>query len=147
MSKLLELRERVRQILTSELSGVVVDEAGDFSIQNESTAVFVRCEEQDFDNGESRTMINVLAPVVFGAPPSPQLFEYLALESNQYLFGHLVGLRNDDGSISVFLEYRLLGDYLDAEELLNAVWAIALSANDLDDEVKSRFGGERLNED
>ena len=36
-----------------------------------------------------------------------------------------------------------LGDYLDEEELHNAVGAVVTTADRLDDELQSRFGGKR----
>ncbi len=39
--------------------------------------------------------------------------------------------------------HTLLGDYLDEEELHNAVGAVVTTADRLDDELQSRFGGKR----
>ena len=42
---------------------------------------------------------------------------------------------------------RLLGDYLDEEELTHTVVAIAGTADILDDELQAKFGGKRFHED
>jgi hypothetical protein len=44
----------------------------------------------------------------------------------------------------ILLKYSILGDYLDPEELLNAVRAVILMANLLDEEITEEFGGTRF---
>jgi hypothetical protein len=44
------------------------------------------------------------------------------------------------------LQYSLLGDFLDPAELLNAVRAIVIVADILDDEVVNEFGGRRFSD-
>jgi len=41
--------------------------------------------------------------------------------------------------------HSLLGDRLDADELVNAVEAVGAMANQLDDELQPRFGGRKFN--
>ncbi|MFT4089006.1 MAG: hypothetical protein QM658_17985, partial [Gordonia sp. (in: high G+C Gram-positive bacteria)] len=47
----------------------------------------------------------------------------------------------------VSLKHNLLGDFLDPEELMSAVYGLAFVADDVDDELKAKFGGLRFHED
>lgn len=49
----------------------------------------------------------------------------------------------EHGAGSITLEYDLLGDYLQAEELINAVTAVAQMADDHDDLLRDELGGGR----
>lgn len=136
---LLEMRERVRYVLTEALGSVEVDRDGDFSFPHESTRVFIGVRPF----GAEGTVVVIDAPVVFGATPSPELYEWIALHANDYVLGHLGCELRDDG-VLVLVSHRLLGDYMDPEELLRAVSAVAGTANRLDEEVMVLFGGERF---
>ena len=51
---------------------------------------------------------------------------------------------NEDGtSCFVAFDHTLLADYLDPEELVQAVVAVAVTADDVDDTVHDKFGGKR----
>ena len=49
----------------------------------------------------------------------------------------------EQGAGSITLEYDLLGDYLQPEELINAVTAVAQMADDHDDLLREELGGGR----
>jgi hypothetical protein len=49
----------------------------------------------------------------------------------------------ESGAGSIMLEYDLLGDYLQPEELINAVTAVAQMADDHDDLLRDELGGGR----
>ena len=49
--------------------------------------------------------------------------------------------------VMVALEHNLLGDYLDEAELVETVLLLANVADDVDDELKAEFGGERFHEE
>jgi hypothetical protein len=148
MPTLLELRDQVQRILAEAVGPLELRPEGDITFRHGSARVFVDCTEQEFDNDSRRTLVNVAAPVLFNVPASPALFEYIATNSDNWLFGHLSAARDDEtGGVNVLMTHRLLGDYLDAEELLSAVIGIVMTAEDLDDELKARFGGERMHED
>jgi hypothetical protein len=88
-----------------------------------------------------------LAPLVFNLPPAPELFEYVATNANSYQLGHLYAARVDNGTVTVGFAHSLLGDFLDDEEVFSAVVAVLGTGNQLDDEIKAQFGGERYFED
>ena len=133
------LRERVRYVLTDKLGPVEVDRDGDFSFPFESTRVFISVRPFGADGA----VVAIDAPVVFGAAPGPELYEWVATHANDYVVGHLgCGLR-EEGAL-VLVSHRLLGRFFDPEELLAVVAAVAGTADRLDDELKARFGGERF---
>jgi hypothetical protein len=138
---IVEMRDRVRYILTDLLGPVEVDRDGEFSFRHDSARIFVGV--RPFDEG---TVVEVRAYTNIGVPPSPELYEYLALNANAYVFGHL-GAFEDEGGMVVIFSHRLLGDYLDPEELKVAVAAVASTADEIDDEIRDRFGGRLFHEE
>ena len=134
-----EVRSKVQRILTERFGSVRVDQDGDFGIQNESAVAFVRVNEW----GEE-TVVHVTAYVLMDVPLSPELYEWVATEGS-YFFGH-VRINREDGAATGTLVFNqtLLGDFLDKAELINALDSVAIIANQLDDELQGRFGGQKF---
>jgi hypothetical protein len=145
MSTLLEFRDKAQHILTDIFSDVRVDKDGDFAIPWESTIVWVRSREWTLKNDEKRLLLYIMSLILRDVDPTPDLFEYVATHSDDWVFGHLSVVKDDDtGKCAIFMTHHLLGDYLDTEELRAAILAICFSADELDDQMKERFGGERF---
>ena len=138
-----QVRAKVQQILTENFSSVVIDSDGDFSLRRGSAQVFVRVWARE---GSEPTFVAVTVPLLLEVKPSPELFEFVAIHADDYVFGHLNASRRDD-SIDIFLSHTLLGDYLDEAELDSAVGVLLGVADKLDDELKAQFGGRRFHED
>lgn len=134
-------RQRVQRMLADLFGSIEVDRDGDFTFRHGSTRVFISIT----DEFRGHTLVNVRAITNLRVPPSPELFRYIATENN-YIFGALRGHEGDEGVLVTFRQ-TLLGDTLDPEELRTAVIAVAGTADDVDDEVQSRFGGDRFHED
>jgi hypothetical protein len=100
-------------------------------------------------DGDPRTLVTITAPVLLRVKATPKLFEWVAKEGGNYFFGHLAVMDDDDKSGTVYVEMRhtLLGDYLDEQELADALYGVVGNADQLDDEMQKKFGGERLLED
>jgi hypothetical protein len=140
---LVTARGKVQGFLTQNFGDVNIDKDGDFSLRHGSARIFVRTltrEEVDF------TWVSLDIPLLSGVKETPEVFEYIALHADDYMFGHLNAVRTDDG-LRIFVSHALLGDYLDEQELLRAVGAMLGTAEDLDDELKTQFGGQRFYED
>ena len=135
------LRGKVQRILTEKLGTVEIDKDGDFTVRHESTRAFVSCREWG-----DKTLVVVHAPFLGDVPPSPELFKYVATEGGLYHFGHVTAWEQG-GTCTLSFRHTLLGDYLDGPELEAALVAVAVTANDLDDELQQRFGGRRFHED
>jgi hypothetical protein len=141
-TQLLVFKDKVQRYLTNLVGTVEVTADGRFTFHDGSTQVFVTCSMW----AQDKTVASIMAPILLGVPATPELFEYIATNASRYLFGHLSALRDDDGTIGVLLTHELLGDFLDPDELKIAVGSVALTANDLDDEMKARFGGKRFHD-
>lgn len=141
MSDVETVKQKVEAFLTSQ-GRVGLDSDGDYSLGAGSTRVFVRVGAHP--NGKATTVF-VMAPVLIGAPATPELYEYVAT-TDTYIFGRLVAIKSQTGDVNVFFSHMLLGDYLDREELLYAVGGVASSADDMDEELQAKFGGKRFSE-
>jgi hypothetical protein len=136
-------KKKVQQYLTNNFGDVNIDKDSDFSLRHGSARIFVRThanEDADF------TWIKLDVPLLLEVKETPQVFEHVALHSDDYMFGHLNAVRGDNG-LMIFLSQSLLGDYLDEQELVRAVGAMLGTAESLDDELKTQFGGKRFHED
>jgi hypothetical protein len=136
-------RSKVQQFLTQNFSDVNIDKDGDFSLRHGSARVFVRTRSRD---DSDFTWVSLDVPLLLEVKETPEVFEHVALHSDDYLFGHLNAVRTDDG-LMIMLSHALLGDYLDEPELLRAVGGMLFTADQLDDELKTQFGGKRFHEE
>jgi hypothetical protein len=137
MSDVSVVKEKVRRILIDRLGSVEEDRDGDFTIRNGSARIFIRVMERN----EEATLVRVWSLVALGVPKTPELFEHVALSSDGYYFGHLGLFETPEDGMTITFSHNLLGDYLDAEELMYAVGGVASSADQLDDELVAKFGG------
>ena len=93
----------------------------------------------------SRTVINILAPLVFYATPSPELFEYVARQTGAPGLGHLrIKDSERPGLVDILVAGQLPGDDIDRSELITTVAIIGGFADDIDNDLAERFGGEVL---
>lgn len=131
-------KRKVEAYLANLAPSVTIDESGAYSARSGSSRVFVRVVPHP--DGES-TMVYVFAPLVEGATLSPELYEYVATDAST-VFGTLLVIKDDESTGGIILRHSLLGDFLDAAELEYAVGGIAASADELDNDLAARFGGE-----
>lgn len=142
MANVSGVKERVQTFLTS-VGPVQLDSDGDFSVPAGSTRVYVRVLEHP---GGEATIVSVFSIVLRDVPLTPALYEYIAVEGD-YIFGHLKLSKADDGQTGVvMMGHRLLGDFLDKDELLYAVFGVAGTADEIDDSLKAKFGGRLFSE-
>lgn len=143
MATVAETKDRVQTYLTRH-APVSIDSDGDLSVSMGSARVFVRVREHP---GGEATLVDCWAIALAEVPVTPDLYEFIATGSDSFIFGHL-SLAVDDASNTgmVFLSHRLLGDYLDEDELMYVVGGLVSSADDIDDDLKDRFGGRRFHE-
>ena len=141
MSKVSQVQKKVQSILSSELGSVNVDADGNLKITYESTALVITTFE--FGKKSDETIIEVTGVVSMDTPASPKLYKYLNDKNAALHFGALHHGQGTNSSI-ILLKYSILGDFLDPEELLNAVRAVILMSDLLDDEITKEFGGTRF---
>ncbi len=131
------LRDRVQDILLDAMERVEIDRDGDFSFAHGSTRVFVRVLD-----GPGSGAVSVWAVTNVAVPSSPELFEFIATNADAWLFGHLSAHAAADGTAAVILSHRLFGDFLEDEELVATLSVVASTADEIDEDIQQRFGGE-----
>lgn len=140
-----DVKAKVQHILTKNFSVGLWGDRG-YWVDRGSTRCFISVRARGGD--DPRVIVRITSPVAFEVPASPAMFEHVALNSDSWLFGHL-GLEADadvPGTYSVLFVHSLLGNYLDEDELAGAVAAVAVTADDMDDEFVAKFGGKRFHE-
>jgi type III secretion system-like peptide-binding chaperone len=134
-------RDAVASMLANLVGRVELAATGDLSFPFESTRIFINVRQF----GDSSAVVNVFAITNVDLEPSPQLYEFVATHSGDWVMGHLA-LDVTDGRGTLVLRHTLLADYLDEPELSNAVRAIAFTADEIDNELKAKFGGRLASE-
>ena len=135
------VKDKVQRYLLEVLNTVSVDRDGDFTFREGSARVFVSVDGV----GDNSASVRIVAPIVNDAPSSPELFKYIAIDGS-YRFGHLT-CQEKDGKVSILFVHSLLGDFLDPDELKLAVFLMARTADELDDEIVKKFGGRKFHVD
>ena len=154
MSNLLVVRDKVTRFAKEVFNVVMIDDDGDLVIPYESTKIFIRtferevaAENEEFwnENQLSRTAVYVWAPTIFDVKPSNELYKWVATEGADFFYGHCkVSPFGENGNVQVIFEITLAGDTIDPGELKQALLAVAMTADDLDDQLKAKFGGKRV---
>lgn len=141
-----DLKPKVFQWLDSMFNSVQWTDSGTILVPGfGSTALFVSV--QDVFNNQY-VQVRVDAPILLDVPITSELLQYIGVKSSDYVFGSLALLTDSDAAQTAVLCFRqsLLGDALDQVELQVATQVVALTADDLDDNLKRRFGGRRFHE-
>jgi len=131
------LRAKVERFLRESGLSYEVKPDGSLLLRQGSTAVQVRALQWN-----KHTIVRVLAPVALNLQKvTPDLTLFLLERNNELLFGKF---SLDTANRAVWYEHVLLGDFLDAEELIVAVTTIAITADRYDDEVAAHGRGQRV---
>ncbi|HNX49825.1 MAG TPA: YbjN domain-containing protein [Thermoanaerobaculaceae bacterium] len=91
-----------------------------------------------FPRGDD-TVVSVRAWVVFEPRITLELCQFLLHENSRIQFGAF-GLAGDN---DVFFRYSLVGSTINRQDLEAAVLTVLGTADDFDDIIKARFGGQR----
>lgn len=92
-----------------------------------------------FPWGDDDAIITTRAYVVTGTELTPELMRFLLEENAGMRFGAF-GV-DDEGDI--IFEHSIVGSTCDQKELESSVIHVARTADDFDDQIVSRWGGER----
>ena len=133
-------RAKAQQYLTQNFNDVNIDAEGNYSLRHGSTRIFVRVRTHDDTDW---TWVTLEVPLLANVKETPEVFEHVALHSDDFIFGHLSAIRSDKGLLILF-SHALLGDYLDEDELVKAVGGMLSVADHMDDELAEQFGGDRF---
>ena len=140
MSALEALHNRVHVILAKHFGIHGSDKHGEFKIQNESAHIFVSV---DHGFGSQGLVVKLNCPMVNRVPLSPNLYRWISIEGRNYPLGgaYLIPHANRTHG-EIWFGHNFVADDLDESELLGSLYPILVAANDLDDELVRRFGGE-----
>jgi hypothetical protein len=147
MSTIDTVKGKIQRILADQMGSVKIDRDGDFIVTHESAVTFVSVypvnEDEDAD-----IVIRCYSPMVKDVPLTPELTKWIAVEGQQFAFGGCYINPDDDGkNCWVYFRYSIVGNDLDPNELISAVYRTVFTANDLDDMLKEKFGGKLFNEE
>lgn len=147
MSMIEDVRKKVQRILTDEMGRVEIDRDGDFVLHHESAVVFVSLEAMN-DNPDANIVIEAFCPMVLNVPLTSDVYKWVAIEGQQFFFGHCkLFINNDNDKLGrILFGYSIVGNDLDPNELKNLVFATMVVANELDDMLKKKFGGKLFSE-
>ena len=142
---------KVQRLLTGPMGLRIQLEGNTITVVFSDVSTRVNLTVQDWGtnkDGDPQALVRISSPILWELDPSPALYEWIAREGGNYLFGHVSA--HDDvtsaGKLFLVMSHTLLGDYLDEEELSSAMYAVLGSADKLDDELKQKFGGKRLSD-
>jgi hypothetical protein len=139
MATLEMLRPYVEQKIAEVIGAdsVKVDPDGDIPIRSGSAVCFARLIE-----GPTGPMFRVFSPMLRGIDGSPRLLERL----NQLNVGvpYARFFWHDE---VIYCAADLLAENIQGEEIANALSAVSIHADKLDDLLKDEFGGERMIEE
>jgi hypothetical protein len=154
MSNLLVVKDKVSRYARELFNIVQLDDDGDLIIPYESTKIWIQFIEREVapeqeafynENQLSRTVVQIWAPTIIDVTPTPELYKWVATEGADYFYGHCKVLDYEDkGKVQIIFEVTIPGDTLDPGELKQALVAVAITADGLDDELKAKFGGMRV---
>lgn len=133
------LREKVRSIMTAQFGAVTIGPDGTILFGHEAAFGYIQTEPWMQDH----SLVQITCSVADEVPISPELFEWAATEGQSFHFGHVLVLRDEEpaDTASIIVRHSLLGDALDADELLYAIFGVFGAGNTLSSEVPARFGG------
>jgi hypothetical protein len=89
--------------------------------------------------GEDDATITTRAYVVTGTEITPDLTHYLLRENDRMRFGAF-GLDHEN---DIFFEHTIVGKTANKEEIKSSVLAVILTADEYDDKIIARWGGQR----
>lgn len=150
----LVVKDKVQRFAKQLFNIVELNDDGSLSVPYESTHVFIEVfdmtsDDADFnafrrDNDLSFTTVSVWAMVLMDVKPNNELYKWVAIDGQDYMLGGFKLVVLDDGLVNIVYRTALSGDNLDAGELKGALLAVATSADEMDETLKSRFGGKTV---
>ena len=129
-----KLRELIESKLAEMVDEYFTDEHANYVVGIASARVFV--VPTWVENGA--TIIRVFAITNLDVPVTAELTSYLLQKNLEFVFG---GFALDGKAGAVWFNHNLLGDFAHPEQLEATLGAVASTADQFDDEIKTRFGG------
>jgi hypothetical protein len=89
--------------------------------------------------GDDEATITFRSYVVSGAQMTPELMQFLLRQNDSFRFG---GFGVDDGG-DIFFGHTILGSGCDQQEVMASALAVVTTADEFDDRIVARWGGQR----
>jgi Putative bacterial sensory transduction regulator len=129
-----KLREQIEGKLAEMLDAYGVDPRGSYVFGLDSARVFI---VPAWLQNEA-TVVRVFAITNLDVPVTAQLTAFLLEKNLDFVIG---AFALDAENKAVWFNHNLLGEFMVPEQLEATLGAVAETANELDDEIKQRFGG------
>jgi len=133
---------KVKQILDAALPDInwIEDGPGNWGTRNESVMVRVMV---DTETDSESPKVAVVAFTLINARDEDALYRHLMREEVYPMNRWEVEASDEKGKVNVYLVNRMLIADLDPSELGYAVMSTAIIADNVDEELQKRFGGQR----
>ena len=133
---------KVKQILDAALPDInwIEDGPGNWGTRNESVMVRVMV---DTETDSESPKVAVVAFTLINARDEDALYRHLMREEVYPMNRWEVEASDEKGKVNVYLVNRMLIADLDASELGYAVMSTAIIADNVDEDLQKRFGGQR----
>lgn len=125
------LNERWQDVYENGRGALIVPKIG-------RTACFI----EPGDTKDGRIRIDVRAPILLGLTPSSALFQLVALNATNWMFGAL-SMYEEDG-LNLEFDYAVLADSINSSVLNYLVELISRTADDLAPKFQREYGGRFL---
>jgi hypothetical protein len=131
-----------------KLSNLITEAFPDVEMLKEDDETWVLVEGSavtrivyDGDAYEQHPLVRIISMVLVDVKDDMNIYKHLIMECMPH-FGRWEVLKNEDtGTVSLFLTQAYTLDDLGVSELQLAIVTAAISADQFDDELKSKFGG------
>jgi hypothetical protein len=125
--------------------GAEMDEDGDICIDQDGTLCYVSVEEfgKQIKQGND-ILVKIYAPMVWDVPRTAALYKWVATEAQIDYLCRVACSENhaeDPKLTDIYLEYGMLGDNMQAAELISAVVYIIAVVNLIYPDIHETFGG------
>ena len=134
----MEVQKKVESYLTKEFGQIVVENNGCINIPYQTTIVTISCHDY-----EDSVVVRISGLINRNCKFKKDIYEWMAKKNLELLFGNITHFETTDGNMTT-IQCNLLGDDLDHSELTTALLIAGLTADRLDEEFQSRFGGQRF---
>ena len=143
MPTVAEVRSHVLMVLAKQMA-VEVNDDGEIMLMHESVMCVVSVVAWDPKNAASDIVIQVRVPVLWEAPRTPVLYEWVATAGQKHMIGRVTCDPDPNPALTnLFMEYAIIVEDLADSMILNAVGALVTAVNDVDEEWQKHFGGKR----
>jgi hypothetical protein len=117
---------------------VRIDKDGDFVVTNQSAVVFVGVKLW----GDEDVIVSLRCPLVMDVELTDALCRWVAIEGQEFVLGSCSINPDSEGKTGwIYFRNNIVGNDLDESELLESLAAVAVTGNQLDDELHQKFGG------